>query len=408
MPFSLFLALKYLKPKRSVTSVITCVSVLGVLLGVAVVIVVRAVMTGFGDLWEEKILDFKPHASLTSYRSGSVIEGEDGLVKNLSALPGVVAVTPEIDTRIMLECRGRVSAPVVLGVDPDRFLTAYKVGAPRAGEFDLEGDSIVLGVDLARSLGAWVGDDVTVYSPKTLATRDEIFLPLKWRVTGIFSSGQRDYDSGYCVCSLANARDLMGLEHGVFAVHMKMAEPSNAPVFDALCEKIRGAAPNCRLITWREADRELFNALAVETNMTALLLMLITIVALFCVMNTLLVLTVQKTPEIGLLKALGFSKIKIMGAFVVHGLVQVTTGTFLGLATASAILKNLQNIVDMLARFGVQVFPKSVYGLDSIPYRLIASDVIWVVVIVYVFGLLAALVPAFLAASKNPVEALGK
>ncbi len=408
MPFSLFLALKYLKPKRSVTSVITCVSVLGVLLGVAVVIVVRAVMTGFGDLWEEKILDFKPHASLTSYRSGTVIEGEDELVKNLSALPGVVAVTPEIDTRIMLECRGRVSAPVVLGVDPDRFLTAYKVGAPRAGEFDLEGDSIVLGVDLARSLGAWVGDDVTVYSPKTLATRDEIFLPLKWRVTGIFSSGQRDYDSGYCVCSLANARDLMGLEHGVFAVHMKMAEPSNAPVFDALCEKIRGAAPNCRLITWREADRELFNALAVEKNMTALLLMLITIVALFCVMNTLLVLTVQKTPEIGLLKALGFSKIKIMGAFVVHGLVQVTTGTFLGLATASAILKNLQNIVDMLARFGVQVFPKSVYGLDSIPYRLIASDVIWVVVIVYVFGLLAALVPAFLAASKNPVEALGK
>ena len=408
MPFSLFLALKYLKPKRSVTSVITCVSVLGVLLGVAVVIVVRAVMTGFGDLWEEKILDFKPHASLTSYRSGTVIEGEDELVKNLSALPGVVAVTPEIDTRIMLECRGRVSAPVVLGVDPDRFLTAYKVGAPRAGEFDLEGDSIVLGVDLARSLGAWVGDDVTVYSPKTLATRDEIFLPLKWRVTGIFSSGQRDYDSGYCVCSLANARDLMGLEHGVFAVHMKMAEPSNAPVFDALCEKIRGVAPNCRLITWREADREIFNALAVEKNMTALLLMLITIVALFCVMNTLLVLTVQKTPEIGLLKALGFSKIKIMGAFVVHGLVQVTTGTFLGLATASAILKNLQNIVDMLARFGVQVFPKSVYGLDSIPYRLIASDVIWVVVIVYVFGLLAALVPAFLAASKNPVEALGK
>ena len=408
MPFSLFLALKYLKPKRSVTSVITCVSVLGVLLGVAVVIVVRAVMTGFGDLWEEKILDFKPHASLTSYRSGSVIGGEDGLVKNLSALPGVVAVTPEIDTRIMLECRGRVAAPVVLGVDPERFLTAYKVGAPRAGEYDLEGDSIVLGVDLARSLGAWVGDDVTVYSPKTLVARDEIYLPLRWRVTGIFSSGQRDYDSGYCVCSLANARDLMGLEHGVFAIHMKMAEPSNAPVFDALCEKIRGAAPNCRLITWREADRELFNALAVEKNMTALLLMLITIVALFCVMNTLLVLTVQKTPEIGLLKALGFSKIKIMGAFVVHGLVQVTTGTLLGLTTAYAILKNLQNIVDMLARFGVQVFPKSVYGLDSIPYRLVASDVVWVVVIVYVFGLLAALVPAFLAASKNPVEALGK
>lgn len=407
MPFSLFLALKYLKPKRSVTSVITCVSVLGVLLGVAVVIIVRAVMTGFGDLWEEKILDFKPHVSLTSYGGGQVVQDEDRLARDLAALPGVVSVSPEIDTRIMLSFRGRVSAPIVLGVDPDRFRDAYKIGAPRAGVYDLEGDSIILGVDLARSLGVWVGDDVTVYSPKTLAARDEIFLPLKWRVTGIFSSGQRDYDAGFCVCSLSNARDLMGLEHGVFAIHVKTAAPGNAPVFDALCGQIRARAPSCRVVTWREADRELFNALAVEKNMTALLLMLVTVVALFCVMNTLLVLTVQKTPEIGLLKALGFPRGKIMGAFVVHGLVQVTAGVLVGLGLAYAILRNLQNIVDQLAHFGVQVFPKAVYGLDAIPYRLVASDVVWVVVIVYVFGLLAALVPAFLAASKNPVEALG-
>ena len=409
MPFSLFLALKYLKPKRSVTSVITCVSVLGVLLGVAAVIIVRAVMTGFGDLWEQKILDFKPHVTLAaSSGMGNVIRDEEKLVAKLAAIPGVTSAMPEIDTRIMLEYRGRVSAPVVLGVDPDRFQNAYRIGAPRAGDYDLECDSIVLGVDLARQLGCWVGDMVTVYSPKTLASRDEIYLPLKWKVTGIFSSGQRDYDSGFSVCSLASARELMGLDHGVFAIHLRTAEPSNAPVFDKLVEQIRDLAPKCRVVTWRQADRELFNALAVEKNMTAFLLMLITIVALFCVMNTLLVLTVQKTSEIGLLKALGFTKAKIMGAFVVHGLVQVTTGTLLGLAAAYAVLRNLQNIVDQLARFGVQVFPKSVYGLDSIPYRLVAADVVWVVAIVYFFGLLAALVPAFLAASKNPVEALNK
>ena len=409
MPFSLFLALKYLKPKRSVTSVITCVSVLGVLLGVAAVIIVRAVMTGFGDLWEQKILDFKPHVTLSaSSGMGNVIRDEEKLVEKLAAIPGVTSAMPEIDTRIMLEYRGRVSAPVILGVDPDRFQNAYRIGAPRAGDYDLECDSIVLGVDLARQLGCWVGDMVTVYSPKTLASRDEIYLPLKWKVTGIFSSGQRDYDSGFSVCSLASARELMGLDHGVFAIHLRTAEPSNAPVFDKLVEQIRDLAPKCRVVTWRQADRELFNALAVEKNMTAFLLMLITIVALFCVMNTLLVLTVQKTSEIGLLKALGFTKAKIMGAFVVHGLVQVTTGTLLGLAAAYAVLRNLQNIVDQLARFGVQVFPKSVYGLDSIPYRLVAADVVWVVAIVYFFGLLAALVPAFLAASKNPVEALNK
>jgi lipoprotein-releasing system permease protein len=406
MRFSLFLALKYLKPKRSVTSVITCVSVIGVLLGVAVVIIVRAVMTGFGDLWQEKILDFKPHVTLKSQGPGPVIRGEEELAQRISEIPGVTAASPEIDTPVMLQFRGRVATPIVLGVDPDRMGGVYKIGKPRAGSYDLEGDSIVLGVDLARSLGVWVGDDVTIYSPKTLVSRDEIFLPLKWRVTGIFSSGQRDYDSHFAISSLPNARDLMGLEEGVFTMNIKTAQPANAPVFEKVCDAIATAAPECRVVTWRQADREIFNALAVEKNMTALLLMLITVVALFCVMNTLLVLTVQKTSEVGLLKALGFSKTKIMGVFVVHGLVQVTMGTALGLAGAWAVLKNLQNIVEKLAHFGVEVFPKAIYGLDSIPYRLVVADVVWVVVIVYVFGLLASLIPAFLAATKNPVEAL--
>ena len=406
MRFSLFLALKYLKPKRSVTSVITCVSVIGVLLGVAVVVIVRAVMTGFGDLWQEKILDFKPHVTLRSQGLGPVIRGEETLAKQISEIPGVTAVSPEINTPVMLQFRGRIATPVVLGVDPDRIGGAYNIGAPRAGSYDLEGDSIVLGIDLARSLGVWVGDDVTVYSPKTLASRDEIFLPLKWRVTGIFSSGQRDYDAHFAICSLPNARDLVGLEDGVFAVHVKTSAPADAPALDAICARIADIAPVCRVETWRQTDRQIFNALAVEKNMTAFLLMLITVVALFCVMNTLLVLTVQKTSEIGLLKALGFSKLKIMGAFMVHGLVQVTTGTVLGLGVSYVVLRNLQNIVEQLARFGVEVFPKEIYGLDAIPYRLTGADLVWVVAVVYVFGLLASFVPAFLAASKNPVEAL--
>ncbi len=408
MPFPLFLAFKYLKPKRSVTSVITCVSVLGVLLGVAAVIIVRAVMTGFGDLWERKILDFKPHISLVPYGNSQVIRDEDLLVKKLEAVPGVVAVTPEIDTRCLLQHDGRVSAPVILGVDSDRFSRAYRLGAPRAGTYDLDGDSIVLGVDLARQLGAWTGDEITVYSPKTLVDRDEIVLPVRWRVAGIFSSGQRDYDSGFAVASLPNVRDLMGLDRGgVFAIHLKCAEPAVPAAFDRVCEAVRGLSDN-RLITWREADRELFNALAVEKNMTALLLMLITVVALFCVMNTLLVLTVQKTPEIGLLKALRFPKRRIMAVFMVHGLVQCTAGVALGLLAAWGVLANLQSLVEQLAHFGVEVFPKAVYGLDSIPYRLVAADVVWVVVIVYVFGLLASFIPAMLAACKDPVEALGK
>lgn len=405
MSFPLFLALKYLKPKRSVASVITLVSILGVMLGVAVVIIVRSVMTGFGDIWEEKILDFKPHISLVA-RQGHLVNDEQAVAEAVRKIPGVTCVTPEIDTRVLLSARGRVLAPVLLGVDGDEFKAAYRIGAPRAGSFDLEGDSIVLGATAARTLGVWVGDEVTVYSPRTLVSQDEVFLPVKWRVAGIFSCGQHDYDSGYAVASLANVRDLMGVEKGVFAIHVKTDCPTDPERFERIVSRLPDA--NLRAITWREADREIFNALAVEKNMTALLLSLISLVAVFCVMNTLLVLTVQKTPAIGLMKALGFTRIEIMGVFMTHGMIQCASGIVLGLLASWAVLANLQNIVEYLSRLGLEVFPASVYGLAAIPHRLIVSDIFWVVGLVFVFGLLASFVPALLASFKDPVKALNQ
>ena len=407
MSFPLFLALKYLKPKRSVASVITCVSILGVMLGVAVVIIVRSVMTGFGDIWEEKILDFKPHVSLLPMQ-GNVIAGEDEVAARLRTIPGVTCVTPEIDTRVLLSHKGRVLAPVILGVDGDEFVRAYRVGAPRAGTFDLGGDSIVLGATAARTLGVWVGDEVTVYSPKTLVAKDEVFLPVKWKVSGIFSCGQHEYDSGYVVASLANVRDLMGMEKGVFAIHVKTDCPTGEG-FDRLLKDVRRETEDrLRAVTWREADREIFNALAVEKNMTALLLSLISLVAVFCVMNTLLVLTVQKTPEIGLLKAVGFRRMEIMKVFMVHGMIQCGIGIVLGLLASWAVLANLQNIVEGLARMGIEVFPASVYGLAAIPHRLIVSDIFWIVGLVFAFGFLASFIPAMIASFKDPVRALNQ
>ena len=424
MNFPLFLALKYLKPKRSVASVITLVSILGVMLGVAVVIIVRSVMTGFGDIWEEKILDFKPHVSLVPMQ-GNVVSDEEALAARLRQIPGVTCVTPEIDTRVLLSYKGRVLAPVILGVDGDDFTRAYRIGAPRAGTFNLDGDSIVLGSTAARNLGVWVGDEVVVYSPKTLVAKDEVYLPVKWKVVGIFSCGQHEYDSGYVVASLANVRDLMGMDKGVFAVHVKTDCPTDSEKFSkivATCvtnptgskdsidpnDAKDSMLPALRAITWREADREIFNALAVEKNMTALLLSLISLVAVFCVMNTLLVLTVQKTPEIGLLKAIGFGRLEIMKVFLVHGMIQCVLGIVLGLVASWAVLANLQNVVEFLAHMGIEVFPASVYGLAAIPHRLIVSDIFWVVGLVLVFGALASFVPALIASFKDPVKALNQ
>ncbi len=407
MPFSLFLALKYLKPKRSVTSVVTLVSVLGVVLGVAIIIIVRAVMTGFGDMWREKILDFKPHITITP-GGGGVIENEEAVCQRLEQVPGVLAASPGLEMRVLVEHRRRVVAPLIIGTDPRRAQRVMKLNRLASGEFNLDGDSVVVGIDLAEELGLAVGDDLLVYSPMNLVSQDQVYFPERLKVTGIFDSGQRDFDSGFVITSIAVARDLMGMKSGVYSVHLKVADPQNTAAFNKVVADVRMLTPLHTVRTWQQIDSQLFNALAVEKNMMVILLMFITVVAIFCVMNTLIVLTVQKTDEIGLLKALGFSSWQVMAAFVFHGWIQCLAGTVIGIGTALLILRNLQGFVSLLARMGVEVFPKNVYGLAEIPWRVVPEEIAVVAVSVIVFCTVASFLPAWRAARMDPVTALRK
>ena len=406
MPFSLFLALKYLKPKRSFTSVVTLISIMGVVLGVAIIIIVRAVMTGFGDMWKEKILDFKPHITITP--RGGVIEHEEQVCRRLELIPGVVAASPGLETRVLVEHRRRVVAPLLIGTDPERAKRVLKLDRMVAGSFDVAGDSVVLGVDLAAELGVMVGDDLLVYSPMNVVSKDEVYFPERLTVAGIYDSGQRDFDSGFVITSIAVARDLMGMKSGVYSIHLKVKEPQNTAAFRKIVDDVRMLIPIYQVRTWQEIDSQLFNALAVEKNMMVILLMFITVVAIFCVTNTLIVLTVQKTDEIGLLKALGFSSRQVMAAFVLHGWIQCLVGTVLGIGAAFLILENLQALVDLLARMGVEVFPKDVYGLAQIPWRVIPGEVVDVAVSVILFCTVASFLPAWRAARMDPVVALRK
>ena len=407
MPFPLFLAFKYLKPKRSFTSVVTVISVLGVVLGVAIVIIVRAVMTGFGDMWRDKILAFKPHAMVVPYEG--VIHGEQELALALAAVPGVVAVSPGIEMRVLAEHDRNVQAPMIVGIDPAQAAALHPELVERivAGAFNLDGDNIILGVDLARLLRVRVGDPLLVYSPMNLVARDEVYFPEELTVAGIFNMGQGSFDGNFIIGSLGLARDLMGMTDGAYALHVKTETPEHPESFGQTVQRLRlRLGPGYQVRTWQEVDRELFAALAVEKNMMVILLMFITIVAIFCVTNTLIVITVQKTHEIGLLKALGFSSRQIMWTFVLHGWVQCLAGTLLGIAAAYGVLHNLGRLVDGLARFGLQVFPKSIYGLDEIPWRVLPAEVVQVGLSVILFCTLASIVPAWRAARMDPVEAL--
>ena len=152
----------------------------------------------------------------------------------------------------------------------------------------------------------------------------------------------------------------------------------------------------------------IFNAVATEKNMMTLLLIFISVVAVFCVVNTIIVITVQKTNEIGLLKSLGFSTGQLTATFVLYGWIQCVIGVALGIGLAFLILHNLQNLVDLLARFGMDVFPKEVYGLDALPWRVVPLEIVQVIVLVVGFCALASFLPAWRAAAMNPVDALRK
>lgn len=413
MSFPFFLATRYLKPTRSGAPVVTLLAVLGVVLGVAIVIIVRAVMTGFGDLWREKILAFKPHMTITS--PYGVIADDEALVEAVSAVDGVVAASSSVEMRVLAEHERHVQAPVLIGVAPEGLAALHPDIAKNvvAGSASLEEGGVLLGEDLAYAMDVGPGDTVLVYSPASLVSENELYFPEEVPVAGIFRMGQAEFDGGYILAPIGFARDLAGMARGgAYSVHVKTAAPQDPARFGAIRKAVETAAngdafpPQYNVRDWREVDQALFNAIAVEKNMMVILLMFITVVAIFCVTNTIIVVTIRKTREIGLLKALGFPTRRVMAAFVLYGTLQCVAGTLLGVGLAFLVLHNLQGMVDALAGFGLEVFPKSVYGLDRIPWRVIPGEVAQTVAMVIGFCCAASILPAWRAASRKPAEAL--
>lgn len=404
MPFPLFLALKYLKPKRTVLSVVTMLSVLGVLLGVAILIIVLSVMTGFDGMWREKILSFKPHATISA-RHG-IIEHEEALSQTVEAIPGVTGVAPVVMTRVLMRHDERTAAPIVIGIDQDRAKGVTRVPEHMmSGVFSLADDLFVLGVDLAMQLGVRPGHRALFYSARGVMRQDEFHLPEELTVAGIFDMGMRDYDAGFVLTSLEAARDLVGLDRGgAHALYVMTEDPFQ---FERMAGRLQNAlGPDYFVSTWVDEDRVLFEALKTEKTMMFILLVFITIVAVFCVTNTLIVITVQKTREIGLLKALGFSPWRITAAFVCLGWIQCLIGIAAGIGTALLTLFNLKRIVDVLARIDIEVFPKQIYGLDEIPWETSSAEILQVALFVMVFCTLSSVFPAWRAARLDPVDAL--
>jgi lipoprotein-releasing system permease protein len=422
-PFSFFLALRYLKPKRTFVSLITVISILGVTLGIMVLILVISVMTGFEQELRRKVLGFDAHLVAGGE---SVIEDWAAPAGQIREVKGVTGVAPFVQGPVLAEFMGRRMAPKIRAIDPEAEKTVTTLqDFIVAGALQLEGNDTVIGSALANILGVGVGDTITIYSPGNLeeivkeinrleenpgektdaANLREMILPLELKVTGIFESGRYLYDSEFLLVPLHIGQELYGLGDGVHGLTIKTVHPYQAA---AIREAIYAVVdPDLPVSTWMDMNRDLFEAIHMERNVMFFILLFIVIVAAFGIMNTLITVTVQKTREIGILKALGARTGQIIGVFVGQGIVVGIFGTLIGLGLGIWLVQYRNQVSHALSVVtGIEIFPKSIYQFSEIPAEIVPSDIAIICASAFLICTVAAIIPAWFAARMDPVKAL--
>lgn len=423
-PFSLFLALRYLKPKRTFVSVITVISVLGVTLGIAVLITVISVMRGFELELRNKVLGFEPHIMVQN--SGGALEDWQPLLKKISAVPGVVAAAPFVQGPVIAEYGNNRMTPVVRGIDLTQELKVTDLSKfiQKGGALDLSGDSTVIGADLAEMLHVFVGDKITVYSPgnlrpvldaikkaekdpKALEQVKELVLPRELTVTGIFKSGRYDYDSQFLLVPLYVGQELYGMNENdsLTGLSVKTLDANRAG--DIVKEMDPVLPMGVVASTWEERNKTLFEAIAMERATMFVILQCIIVVAAFGIMNTLITVTVQKTREIGIMKALGATTSQIVWVFLGQGMFVGFLGNLTGLGLGMTMVTYRNEFRDWLAnQLGIEIFSAKVYMFSQIPAQVVPQYVALICVSAFLICSLAALLPAYVAARMDPVKAL--
>ena len=411
------LALRYLRPKRTFVSVITLISILGVTLGVGVLIVVIAVMTGFDHDLREKLVSF--NADIRIERSDQPLRHWEEIIQKVCSHPHVVGAAPYVLGQVMVKTQPlygnpRYFFPVVRGIDPRYEPQVSQVlDHIVAGKADFKGYSVILGEDLARALGVWVGDALAIYSVHQFEDWDraresgiqEVPLPDDYVVRGIFRVGFYEFDSMFLLCSLANAQDLYGLNNSVHGIMVRLDDPNLAPQVQRDLEQVLG--PGYRITTWMEENSTILQALVVEKHVMFYLLFFITIVAAFGICSALITFVVQKTREIGTLKALGATQFQIMSIFLSQSLIVGLIGVIAGLGLGLLAVAYRNDVLHFLRRAtGFELFPASVYNFSELPALVVPGDVATIVCASLFICLLAGVIPAWNAGRLQPIKAL--
>jgi len=393
MKVEFFIGWRYLvtKRKEKFISLISVISVLGIAIGVMALIVVIGVMTGFDKDLRDKIVGNYSHITISSFKGIDEAEYE-GLLKKINLNPQVEGVSPYVQGQILLKSDKRFFAVGLKGINPQTESSVTKIKKYiKVGDIDnLAQDKIIIGKELAAYLGVLPGSDVVTYSPfgkeRTV------------KVVGIFNSGMYDYDLNLVFTDIKTAQGLLGLNNKFTAIAVKLDNLNSA---DKVKEQLRNAlGPDYNFKTWMEANQSFFAALKLEKLTMFIILTLIILVASFNIISTLVVMVVEKTRDIGILKAIGMTSARIRRIFTYEGLIIGVLGIFSG--SVGGIL-----ICSLLKKYKFINLPQDIYYIDKLPVSIeFWPDIALIILAAIVIILVSTIYPARKASRLNAVEAL--
>jgi lipoprotein-releasing system permease protein len=398
MRYELWLGLRYLFAKRreKFISIIAVLSIGGVTLGVAALIVVLAVMSGFDHDITDKLVNTNSHLIV---ESPDGIADRDEVMRLVSARPHVQGVSPFVAGQAILRLPDRAFGVLLRGIDPQREVRVNQLSNYLMfGTLPLADDHIIIGTELAASLQVSVGSPLTLISPADGKTHE-------MKISGLFRSGMYEYDATLVAVTLARAQRLYALGDRVTGIGIKLDSLDHA---DAVAMDLQRALPShLRVKTWMELNPALFGALKVEKTVMFIILSLIIVVAALNIMSMLIMIVMEKTKDIGTLRALGATRGSIAALFLSQGVVIGLIGIGLGLAGGLSLAANLNGILKWIeSTTGWSLFPSTVYYLDHIPARINGGDVAAIVTAAFALAALAGTYAAARAARLSPVDAL--
>lgn len=411
--YEYFIGLRYLRAKRTnrFVNLITVISIVGITVGVTALIIVISVMSGFQSNIKDKLLGIDAHI-VVGASFGRGIKDHKDLMENLKEIPGVVGATPFIYGKAMVSTKSGVNGVSLRGIDVDTIgdVTILKDslvdGSFKGLEkgFDKSGDlpGIVIGEELADTVFASVGDEINIISPSVTSNIPRV---AAFKVVGIFKVGMYDYDMSMAFISLDSASKFLKLKDAVSVIALKVDDIYNA---DSISNDIEYKTGNMYFTrTWQELNSNLFYALKQEKVIMFIILSLIIMVAALNIISTLIMVVMEKSKDIAILKSMGATSSSIMKIFMTEGFIIGLVGTFSGGLLGTVVAVNLASFVDFLeSEFGIVVFPSDVYYLDGFPCKVEPTAVLIILASSLLISFLATIYPSKRAAALDPVDGL--